>query len=97
MNYLPYSLQELHCRYNTRLEELQNLPPQLLVLDCSRCNIKNLDNIPDSLKTVYCQNNLITKFTRLPANLKELSCSGNPFIYTFTPTIRNIEQALCDI
>jgi len=96
MNYLPYGLQELYCSYN-RLEELPNLPPQLKVLDCSRCQIMNLDNIPDSVEKVYCQYNLIIKFARLPANLKELACSGNPFIYTFIPTIRNIEKALFEM
>jgi len=93
IDYLPFGLQQLYCGYN-QLKELPNLPPQLKILDCPRCLIKNLDCIPDSLEKVYCQNNLITKFARLPANLKELSCFGNPFIYTFAPTIRNINLSL---
>jgi hypothetical protein len=92
LNYLPFGLQEIYCSNNS-LEELPHLPPQLKVLDCSKCSINNLDNVPDSVEILYCFKNLITKFARLPSNLKELSCTGNPFIYKFTPTIRNIEKS----
>jgi len=96
LNYLPFGLLELYCCYNS-LNELPHLPPHLKVLDCSKCSIKNLDNVPNSVEILYCQKNLITKFARLPSNLKELACAGNPFIYTFPPTIQNIIKSLCEI
>jgi len=62
---LPLSLCHLVCSYN-QLSNLDNLPPNLISLDCSgNDNLTKLNNLPASLVHLDCRdcNNLEYDFT----------------------------------
>ena len=84
------NLKKLKC--NNNIVALDNLPPELQILDCDTNNIVALDNLPPGLQTLYCSNNKIVDLNNLPPGLQILFCIYNPFIYNFEPTLENIRN-----
>lgn len=65
--------------YQFKSSKLPKLPNSLIVLYCSRCNLKELpENLPISLKEIYCSLNRIRELPKeLPNELINLDCSNN--------------------
>ena len=79
---LLYNLQSLSCRNNKCDISLNNLPPNLVRLDCMQNNITNLDNLHTftKLEDLNCIRNNLEHLDNLPPNLKILMCEDNKLI-----------------
>lgn len=73
----PDSIQYLNCSYNPGINLDFGLPEQLLILNCSNCNLTKLNNMPPNLKELVCSRNKIIDLDNLPCGLKILFCREN--------------------
>jgi len=73
----PSTLEILNCNSNMYIESLDNLPVNLIQLDCKTNNISLLDNLPQSLQILNCSYNHIESLDKLPGNLIKLNCSND--------------------
>jgi len=62
---------------NLGLNELPDLPYNLLELKCNNNNLTNIDILPENLRTLECYQNKINFLNDLPRNLKSLDCFMN--------------------
>ena len=85
---LPIKLIEFHCNKNN-IDQLNNLPQFLQILDCSNNKINYLDNLPNSIQNLNCSNNKIISLDNLPECITTLLCSSNKLIY-----LDNLPQGL---
>ena len=75
-----------------------NLPKDLLYLDCSYNNLCELPSLPFKLKYLDCSHNKLTKLPTLPEQLKTLICHDNMFKdNTYTYLFRDVTQYLYSI
>ena len=74
---LPTTLRTLHCRKNPLITSLPDLPPNLVVLSCERCNLTKLPEIPHTLKMLFCYRNQLEVMPFLPDGLEFLECQNN--------------------
>ena len=64
--------------FNLNLEELPELPHNLIYLDCGWNKLKNLPLcLPPNLQKIHCGYNNLISLPDLPCNLKELHCHCN--------------------
>ena len=74
----------LKLSYSSRqnsITSLPPLPPNLLVLNCSRNDLASLpENLPSSIHTLICYSNFLEKLPTLPPNLIHLNCSYNDIL-----------------
>jgi hypothetical protein len=77
---LSNTIIDIDCSNNKIIKFDDNLPENLITLNCSKNLLKNLDNLPENLITLNCSHNQIkiffsgeqVEFSVLPKNLKEL-------------------------
>jgi Leucine-rich repeat (LRR) protein len=76
LNRLKYytSLETLNCSF-CDLNELLELPPTLVVLNCSNNNLTGL-KLPSSLRVLICNNNQLCRIN-MPAKLRVINCNSN--------------------
>jgi Leucine-rich repeat (LRR) protein len=53
------------------------LPPNLIVLDCSKNNLAVLPNLPVNLAHLYCYDNILSSLPNIPTKLTLLYCHNN--------------------
>jgi len=59
------------------IEDLNNLPSDLEILNCHYNKLEELPNLPDTLTELYCGCNFLKKLPELPDTLKSLYCFNN--------------------
>lgn len=62
---------------NKNIKNLEFLPKNLEVLNCSHNQITYIPELPETLTELNCSNNQISSLSNLPKNLKILDCSHN--------------------
>jgi hypothetical protein len=62
---------------NNKIKTLDNLPPNLTVLSCSKNEIRLIDILPVNLKHLGCSNNKISSIKNLPPYLISFDFSNN--------------------
>lgn len=75
---LPNNVKRLHITEIDGLENLDNLPPNLIELVCTDSSIKSLGTLPKTLVRLSCSGSLIKSLDGLPEGLEYLSCSSCP-------------------
>ncbi|MBK7970152.1 MAG: T9SS type A sorting domain-containing protein [Bacteroidetes bacterium] len=68
------------------------IPPSLVDLDVTGCNISSIPPLPPILYALKCGNNNLTLLPALPSSLQYLDCSNNHI--TSLPTLPNVLNAL---
>jgi Leucine-rich repeat (LRR) protein len=76
LNYKNIQIQRLFISNNI-LNSIDELPDELVELNCSSNKIVNLNNLPNTLKILSCNNNLLQQLNYLPESLEYLDCSSN--------------------
>lgn len=73
---IPETVFDLNCSYN-KIKLLNNLPPQLRVLDCSHNQIIKLDFLPSGILKLDCSYNQLIYLNDLPNGIEFLFCNNN--------------------
>ena len=62
------------------ITELNNLPTNLITLDCRGCSITNIMFIPKTLKNLNCENTKINQITLCRKNFIKLTIDSQTII-----------------
>lgn len=81
LGYLPelsrFKNLKILCCFDTKLQEIYNLPSRLEYLDCCYNQLKNLPELPFTLTFLNCSVNILTTLPKLPIKLNKLVCFDN--------------------
>lgn len=72
----PIGIEVLKCTSNS-INEIKNLPNNLIYLNLSSNGIIKLENLPKNLIYFKCDNNLVEKIENIPENLEYLNLENN--------------------
>jgi Leucine-rich repeat (LRR) protein len=67
----------LDCEYNNRLEQLPELPDNIVYLNLGVTGIKTLPKLPSKLRELICDMGCLKELPALPDTLISLKCKGN--------------------
>lgn len=79
LNYKNITIQRLFISDNL-LNSIDELPDELVELNCSSNKIVEITNLPNTLKILSCNNNLLLELNYLPESLEYLDCSSNKLV-----------------
>lgn len=76
INYDDGKIKKLFLSRN-EIKILDELPDELVELNCSSNKINEINNLPNTLKKISCQYNNISQLNYLPESLEYLDCRNN--------------------
>ena len=78
------NLQDLYCGDN-QINDIAQLPPNLILLACYQNQLTSLPTLPSSLNYLYCYQNQLTSLPALPSSISWIYCNQNQL--TSLPTL----------
>lgn len=88
------NLEYLDISINNLSSCIDNLPSNLVYLNCSQCVITKLNNLPFSINKLICINNEIKSLDALPESLEYLDCDHNK-ITQLDNLPNNLKELIC--